>query len=78
MLTEPWHNDFWLEVVKILKGELYQMTVEKDLKPGQRVLWIYDRETGNVIKSYIISEETYLNDLETIKSVKKNLLGGAK
>ena len=78
MLTEHWHNDFWKKVVKILQGELFQLTMEKDLKPGQRVLWIYDRETGNVIKSYIISKESYERDLETIKSVKKNLLGGAK
>lgn len=78
MLTSMWHNHFYKEVYKILKDDLFQLTIEPNLKGDQRVIWIYDTETGRCIKSYIISEETYLNDLETIKSVKKNLLGGTK
>tara|TARA_B100001113_G_C20694596_1_gene442312 strand:+ start:266 stop:499 length:234 start_codon:yes stop_codon:yes gene_type:complete len=74
-----WLNSFEEEAAKILAGDKWEialMTIpvmDSDEYETHHLINIWDRD-GFLIKSYLITQDNWKNDLETIRSVKKNLL----
>ncbi len=67
-------KEFKDEVAKILEGERYEIFLPEGIRDlGNRVINIWDRD-GFLVKAYLITPTSWKKDLDTIRSVKRNLL----
>ena len=72
-------NQFEDEVEKILAGEKFEIALMQipvmgsDTYESHHIINIWDRD-GFLIKTYLITQDNWKNDLDTIRSVKKHIL----
>jgi len=74
-----WLNQFEDEVGKILKDHRYEVALmripvmDTDTYESHHIINIWDRD-GFLIKTYLVTQDNWQNDLDTIRSVKKHIL----
>ena len=74
-----WLNQFEDEVEKILSGHKFEIVLmtlpvmNTNDYESHHIINIWDRG-GSLIKTYLIAQDSWKNDLEEIRALKENLL----